>query len=113
MGAYAGHYGNFFFLGSHDFQNVTVNSFGPGEINVTGDFIPGSSAIGILTVVYSADSESNIDYHFIDRSSIHTTTSMSNLPSGQYEVSMFVVEGNGLPFNRSATAPRNVSLVEG
>jgi hypothetical protein len=75
---------------------------------MAGDFIPGSSAIGILIIVYSADNESNIDYHFIHRSM--TTT---NLPSGQYKVSVFVVEGNGLLFNRSATTPRNVSLVEG
>ena len=78
---------------------------------MTGDFIPGSSAIGILIVVYSADSESNIDYHFIHRSNVHTTTSVTNLPSGQYEVSVFVVEGNGFPFNRSATTPRNLSLI--
>ena len=80
---------------------------------MTGDFIPGLSAIGILLVVYSADDESNIDYHHIHRSNVHTTTSMTNLPSGRYTVSVFVVEGNGLPFNRSATIPRNVSLTEG
>ena len=72
---------------------------------MTGDFIPGSSAIGILIVVYSADNVSY--YHFIHRSNVHTTTSMTNVPSGQYKVSIFVVEGNGFPFNRSATTPRN------
>jgi hypothetical protein len=104
---------NFLHAGSHDFQNITMSSSRRGEISVTGDFIPDSSAIGILIVAYSADSDTNIDYNFIHRSSIHTTTSMSSLPSGQYEVSVFVMEGNGLPFNKSATAPRNVSLVEG
>ena len=79
---------------------------------MTGDFIPGSSAIGILIVIYSADDESNIDYHFIHRSNVHTTTSMNNLPSDRYEVSIFVVEGNGLPFSRSATIPRNLSLIK-
>ena len=79
---------------------------------MTGDFIPGSLAIGILIVVYSADDESNIDYHFIHHSNVHTTTSMTNVPSGQYKVSVFVVEGNGLPFNRSATIPRNISINE-
>ena len=81
---------------------------------MTGDFIPGSSSIGILIVVYSADNDSNmIKYHFVHRSNIRRTITMTNLPSGQYKVSVFVVEGNGLPFNRSATIPRNVSLVEG
>jgi hypothetical protein len=79
---------------------------------VTGDFIPGSSVIGILIVIYSADNESNIDYHFIHHSNVRTTTSMSSLPSGQYKVSVFVVEGNGLPFNGSATTPRNLLFVQ-
>ena len=82
---------------------------------MTGDFIPGSSAIGILIVVYSADDESNstmIKYHFVHRSNICRTVMMTNLPNGQYEVAIFVVEGNGLPFSRSATKPRNVSLIE-
>ena len=82
---------------------------------MTGDFIPGSSSIGILLVVYPADDESNntmIKYHFVHRSNIYRTITMTNLPSGQYKVSVFVMEGNGLPFNRSATIPRNVSINE-
>jgi hypothetical protein len=80
---------------------------------VTGDFIPGSSAIGILIVAYLADNESKImNYHFIHRFNVRTTTSISSLPSGQYMMSVFVVEENGLPFNRSATTPRNVSFIQ-
>ena len=82
---------------------------------MTGDFIPGSSAIGILIVVYSVDNEFNstmIKYHFVHHSNIRRTITMTNLPNGQYEVSIFVVEGNGLPFSRSATTPKNVSLIE-
>ena len=80
---------------------------------MTGDFIPGSLAIGILIVVYSANNDSDtIKYHFIHRSNIRRTITMTNLPSGQYKVSVFVVEGNGLPFKRSATTPRNLSLIE-
>ena len=82
---------------------------------MAGDFIPGSLAIGILIMIYSADNESTIDYHHIHRSNVHTklNTSMTNLPSGQYKVSVFVVEGNGLPFSRSATTPKDISLIEG
>ena len=100
---------NLFYPGSHDFQNITVSCFSPGEIGVTGDFIPGSLAIGILIVVYSADNI--INYHFIHRFSIRMSF-LTNLPRGQYKVSVFVMEGNRLPFNRSATTPRNVSLTE-
>ena len=84
---------------------------------MTGDFIPGSSSIGILVVVYSAaDDEYNktmIKYHFVHRSDIRMTITMTNLRGGRIEVSVFVVEENGLPFNRSATTPINISLIEG
>ena len=86
-----------------------MSSSSPGEIGVTGDFIPGSSAIGILIVVYSADNR--INYHFIHRFSIRMSF-LTDLPRGQYKVSVFVMEGNGLPFTRSATTSRNVSLTE-
>ena len=55
-----------------------------------------------------------INYHFVHRFNIiRRTITMTNLPSGQYyKVSVFVVEGNGLPYNRSAITPRNLSLTE-
>ena len=77
---------------------------------MTGDFISGSSAIGILAIVYSNDS--NIHYKFLPHSEIPMGI-VSGLLDGQYEVSIFVVEENGLPFSRSATIPRNVTLLEG
>ena len=101
---------NLIFPGTHVFQNISVGSSSPGEIRMTGDFISGSSAIGILAIIYSNDS--NIHYQFISRSE-SPMTFVSGLPNGQYEVSVFVVEENGLPFRRSATVPRNVSLLEG
>ena len=97
-------------LGSHDFQNFSVSTFSPGGVTVAGDFISGSLAIGILVIVYANDS--NIRYEFIPRSEIPMAF-VTSLPDGRYEVSVFVVEENGLPFRRSATVPRNVSLREG
>ena len=80
---------------------------------MTGDFIPGSSAIGILIVVYSADNDSTTTkYHFMHRSNLRRTIAMTNLPRGQYKVSVFVMEENGLPFSRSATTPRDLYLFE-
>ena len=38
---------------------------------------------------------------------------ISGIPPGMYNVSVFVLENNGLPFNRSATTPRNVSVTDG
>ena len=101
-------------LGSHDVQNVTLSSCGPGEIRVAGDFIRGSLAIGVLVIIYSPNNDSNIHYRFISRQSDTTPLStVSGLPGGRYKASVFVVQDRGLPFNRSATAPRNVSVCEG
>ena len=77
---------------------------------MAGDFISGSEAIGILMITYSLNNESNIHYTFSSR---NTDTSLKGLPVDQYNVSVFVVEESGLPFNRSVTRPRNVSVLEG
>ena len=100
--------------GTHDIQNVTVKYFGPGKIRVAGDFISGSLAIGILVIVYSPSNGTTIQYRFIPRSATFIPmTVLSGLPSGHFTATVFVVEDNGLPFNRSATAPINISVCEG
>ena len=102
------------YIGTHDIQNVSVSSYGPGEIRFTGNFISGSLAIGILIIVYSPNNNSNIHYRFISRSDITIPVStVSGLPSGHYKATAFAIEDNGLPFNRSAIQPRNVSVCEG
>ena len=81
---------------------------------MTGDFISGSLAIGVLVIIYSPNDDSNIHYRFISRQTDSAlVTTVSGLPGGYYKASVFVVENRGLPFNRSATAPRNVSVCEG
>lgn len=105
---------NFYVIGTHDIQNVSVSSYGPGEIRLTGDFISGSSAIGTLVIVYSLNNNSNIHYQFVSRSDFTMpVTTVNGLLSGHYIATVFVMEDNGLPFNRSATKPRNVSVCEG
>ena len=85
-----------------------MNSINPGEIGVTGSFINGSTATAILVIVYS-----DSDVYYIFSSPSEEETNVRGLPSGLYNVSVFVVEENGLPFNRSATTPRSVSVMEG
>ena len=97
-------------IGTHDIQNITVSSNGPGGIGVTGDFIDGSSAIGILIIAYSSDS--NVYYQFISRSDL-PMSDMSGLSGGLYKVSIFVMDDSGLPFSKSATVPRNVTICKG
>ena len=49
-------------LGTHDLQKVAVNSPLPSEIRVRGDFVDGSTATGVLLVIYSLTSDSDIHY---------------------------------------------------
>jgi hypothetical protein len=77
---------------------------------VTGDFINGSSANSILAIIYSTDSRNDVYYKISSPSTAEEklVTNISGLPSGLYNVSVFVLEENGLPFSRSATTPRSV-----
>ena len=49
-------------IGTHDIQNVTVNSPLPGQIRVTGDFVDGTKATGVLLIIYSLANSSDIRY---------------------------------------------------
>ena len=81
---------------------------------MTGDFINGSSATSILIIIYSTDNRNNVYYTISSLSTEGETlmTNISGLASGLYNVSVFVLEENGLPFNRSASTPRNVLVGE-
>lgn len=79
-----------------------------------GDFINGSTARTVLAVVYT-NSGSDVYYMFSSMFSEEEKimATISGIPPGMYNVSVFVVEDNGLPFNRSATTPQNVSVTDG
>ena len=81
---------------------------------MTGNFVNGSTARAILAIVYS-DSGSDVYYTISLPSSEEEKLSanISGLPSGLYNVPVFVVTDDGLPFLRSATTPRSVSVTEG
>ena len=91
-----------------------MSSPSPGLIRVTGDFINGSSATSVLAIIYSTDNRNGVYYTISSLSTAEETlvTNISGLPSGSYNVSVFVLEENGLPFNRSASTPRSVLVGE-
>lgn len=99
--------------GTHDIQNISITSTRPGEIRVTGDFIDGSTAAGILVVVSGIDLE--IGYNLILRKSgeLQLEGSVSGLIGGEYNNSIFVVEEDGLPFRRVATGLKSVLVGNG
>ncbi len=99
-------------VGTHDVQNISISSALPGQISVTGEFIQGSSATGVLvTVVSATDSE----HHLISRDDNGNGIDgvISGLPGGWYTASVFVAGEDGLPFQRAATKPRRVSVKNG
>ena len=76
---------------------------------MTGDFIDGSTATGLLTIVIST---SEISYNLIERGSdqLHIEGSIQGVVGGEHSISFFVVEESGLPFNRTASTPKVVSV---
>ena len=78
---------------------------------VTGDIIPGSTATGILVIIYSHTNDSNVHYHFIrhTQSRVHQTA-VGSVMEDEYQVVVFDVEKDGKPFCRAAATPRTVQI---
>ena len=104
-------------LGTHVVQKImTISRL--GEIVISGEFLEGSTAVGLLAVVYSINNlkASNVNYFFIKRptsqkmfsATIHGVFSTS----GPHNVSFFAVEENGLPFAHIATKVRELFVHE-
>ena len=75
---------------------------------MTGDFIEGSTATGFLVILSYHSNDSNFRYHQGRREVI-----VQGLPHGEYGISVFAVEEDGLPFVRAATTSREVSVTDG
>ena len=74
---------------------------------MTGDFIEGSTATGILAAVHTIH---GIQFFLFTGGN----ATITNLVGGQYRVSLFVIEAeSGLPFNRTAMIPQLVSVASG
>lgn len=52
------------------------------------------------------------NFHILHRqeNQLHFNDFISNVAGGCHSVSIFVLEGNGLPFNRSATIPQKLTV---
>ena len=94
--------------GTHDLQGISISSPSAGVMSVIGRFVDHSPSTGILVIV-SGDSDTR--YHMSSRcgSGSHEVT-VSGLAGGEYTVSVFVVEENGLPFERAAIIPEHLSV---
>ena len=97
--------------GTHDAQNVSITTTGsPGQVRVTADLIFGSTAIGLLIIIYSLTDDLDTHYHFAQVDQSQVDDNIMGLPGGQYQVLVYVVEENRLPFQRPATTQKSVSI---
>ena len=98
----------FVFSGTHDLQDISISSPSAGVVRVTGRFVEGSPATGVLVIV---SGDSGIHYHNSSKSGSgsHEVT-IPGLAGGDYAVSVFVVEENGLPSERAAIIPEHLSV---
>ena len=95
--------------GTHDVQIISVSSPLPGQIRVTGDFIEGSTATGVLIIIYSQSNDSDIHYKSSECEGQNADVIIVGLTGNQYSVSVFVLE-YGLPFSRASTSPYLVHI---
>ena len=97
-------------IGTHNVQQIAINSV-PGGATISGNFVERSTATGILAIVYALTESGTLDYYlFIPRSFGQQKASavFECIQRGAYNVSLFSVEENGLPFNRTATRIRTL-----
>jgi hypothetical protein len=100
-------------IGTHDIQNVivTVHPSHPGTIQLTGDFVDGSGATGVLWVVYLLNNDSDIQYIYMAKQPGQNSISINvtGLAGIEYGVSSFALE-NGLLFPRVVASPTNITV---
>ena len=97
-------------IGTHDIQNVSVSSPQPGEISVTGDFTDGSTATGVLLILYSFTNDSDIHYVIENCEQCRSIDiNVTGLTSTQYGVSTFVLD-NDQVFPSVVALPKHVTV---
>ena len=92
-----------------------MTSLQPGVISVSGDFIANSTAIGMLVIVYSYQNETDIHYAEarLSSESQQAVVTFKGLSGNTYQVSGFVMDESGLPFNRAANSSTIIHIDEG
>jgi hypothetical protein len=95
------------FLGTYDIQNVVVYS-DPGMITVTGNLIEGSTIVGIVVAIQRSNDIRVLFFLFAGYNA-----NIVGLHGGQYWISVFIVEENGLPYGKIATKQQLISVSDG
>ena len=94
-----------------------VSSSPPDEIRVMGHFIGGSTATGLLILVYTLTNDSDLVHYNIitfdkdPEQEVNTDIkfNVTGLIGTHYGISIFATE-NGLPFPRVVTSPKYLNV---
>ena len=97
-------------VGTHGVRNIQISSPHAGSVRVTGSFTDDSSGSGILVIIAT---HSDVLYHKATRDSTLMSTLISGIPGGNCTISVFVIEQNGMPFERVATLPKSLAVETG
>ena len=98
----------FIIAGTHEIQNVSITS-GSSDIRVTGDYVSGSEATGVLVIIYSIENTSEGHYTASNRDD-HIDISITGLcNSSEYGVSTFMLV-DGVPFERAVALPKTLHV---
>lgn len=83
-------------VGTHDIQNISVSSPLPGQVTVIGDFLQGSTATEILTILFRR-SDSHVLYDLAPRrfGAGNIVVTIVGVDSGAYDVFVYAVELEG------------------
>ena len=79
---------------------------------MTGYFIDGSTATGVLAVIYT---KLELAYLLVERgiNVLRFDDTIQGVVGGEHSISFFVVEESGLPFSRTASMPKTVVVENG
>ena len=80
---------------------------------MTGDFIHGSTAIGVLIITINSSNVTQYHLYHRNGNNVQVEDTISGLAGGGHRVSAFVLERSGHPLNRTATTPKSILVMHG
>ena len=97
--------------GTHEVQNIDIHQGQKSDVIITSEFINESRATGIFAIAYSLREDSNVHYTIGTQlqSQWRTVARLMGVPGHTYNISVFALLRDGLPFTRAAALPKLVT----
>ena len=92
-------------------QNIDIHQGRKSDVIITSEFISGSQATGIFAIAYSLNEDSSVHYTIGTRlqNQQRIVARLEGVPGHTYNISVFALLSDGLPFTRAAALPKLVS----